>query len=90
MYCCDVCNNFFDEPIDVVYEVHTELLGAPREYKPGCPKCKSPYIDSAYVCDKCGEYVSASEACFENDSVYCEDCLEEIDLVKKEGVLING
>lgn len=79
MYKCDECNNVFEQPIDVVYEVHTELTGSPKEYKPGCPKCKSPYIDDAYVCVRCGEYISASEAYFDGENVYCENCLEDTD-----------
>ena len=74
---CDECGHFFEEAVQVVYEVHSELEGSPIEYKPGCPKCKSPYIDTAYVCDRCGEYVPGSEACFDGDRAFCEDCLDD-------------
>ena len=41
-------------------------------------------IDEAYVCDKCGQYVSASEACFDGDKVFCEGCMEESDEVEHQ------
>ena len=89
MYYCDVCNNFFEEPVEVVYEVHTELPGTPKEYRSGCPICFSIEIEKAYICDECGDSIRASEACFENGNVYCEECLEEISCEMKE-VSING
>lgn len=78
MYICDNCNNVFEEPARVVFDDHPELDGY-KEYKSGCPYCKSPYIDDVYICDKCGEYIPASIACFEGDGVFCEDCLSELD-----------
>lgn len=78
MYICDDCRRFFEEPVRVVFDDHPELQGY-KEYRSGCPHCKSAYIDDAYICDKCGEYVSASEACFEGDKVFCESCLDKLD-----------
>ena len=62
MYVCDDCKRFFDEPVRVVFDDHSELPGY-KEYKSGCPHCQSPSIDDVYICDKCGEYIPASIAC---------------------------
>ena len=88
MYYCEECNNFFDEPVEVVYEVHSELPGAPRECRPGCPICFSLEIETAYICDECGDPIRSGEICFENGNVYCEECLDDI-IHEREEVLIN-
>ena len=91
MYCCDECGHFFDEPIEVVYEAHSELPGAPREYRNGCPKCKSPYIDEAYICGRCGVSFPFSEVCYKGDDMYCEDCIDELEYENElKGEVLNA